>query len=153
MVASAGDANSPYPEKLGACRGNTVGLQVEKEVERARRRERAVVSDAEALLLFGLEDKCKSRGEDGVFETAVLVNACRRGKLQISRQGGHRMDVSAPLVDVVVILVPAVERPFGPRLRIDVVEAVDEALALAEVQSVLQLAYDLPGAIDDACGV
>ena len=124
---------------------------IEKEVVRAGSREGAVVREAEVLVLDGLEDERDTRRENSIRQPTVLVDARRSRQLEHRRERRNGMDVTADCsVMIVVILVSAVDRPFGPRHRVDVVEAAEQPLPVTEIQSLLNLPDELLRLVDDA---
>src|SRR5215204_5044600 len=60
------------------------------------------------------------------------------------------MEISSNFRDVIIVLIAAVDRAFGSRDGMDVIEAVDEPLARAKVETVLKLRRNLSGLVDDA---
>src|SRR5687767_7281062 len=63
------------------------------------------------------------------------------------------MEITADFRDVVVVLVSSVDRAVGLRHRVDVIDAREEPLPRAEIQSLLNLRCKLGRPVDDACEV
>src|SRR5687768_1651868 len=81
----------------------------------------------------------RARGEDGVLELRVLVVTAGENDVEHPGERSVALQVGAELVVLIIVFIGAVDRALRHRRRRDVIGAVGEALARAEIELVLQL--------------
>jgi len=79
----------------------------------------------------------------------VLVETRRGGDFELGAKPRYGVEVGTGLAYLVIVLIAAIDAAFGIRIRVQIVDTVQKALTLAEIQPVLDLPDELFRLVDD----